>query len=494
MVLLVGCGLTMLNLFLYEHDFASRCLLYLGEKALLVHDGKPPRLENMGFSSPPFPHFFVLLANNPFVATAFVGGMMITVAMLSLYRGLTKRYISMPLFSVLLCYLLLSPLSLFLFAQQLPDGILMGLLLLSYYHLFKYSEQEISYDLFLFGLLSAFLFLTKFQAVAVVPMFGIVLAAKYGRRHPLKGLAVLLTSLFPVIFISLSWCYLNWVFLGDPLYFLTHWNALTDTTSSISSLDLQPRDLEAGIKATIHFFTQNMPILLPYVLTGIWIFAPQDRPKKDMALPVFLTPMVFLLAHYMTTSTAMNQDLLLLFVATAVSIRIYCREQMGDSLFKGIFTLTMAISLVMSFWLPCSHNGSEEQLFCQVLTGERKHGNLTPYRRLLDRIRSQDHILMDDTSNYPLVFMTQEPKKFILPYEYEFEMILAAPQHFVRYIIVSDTSSQDRILGRYPLASVGIVPDFSLIGQFGNMYLYEASIQKGHGLHNTRLHEYMASK
>jgi hypothetical protein len=69
--------------------------------------------------------------------------------------------------------------------------------------------------------------------------------------------------------------------------------------------------------------------------------------------------------------------------------------------------------------------------------------------------------------------MLNDPKRFVLPYEYEFEMILSAPHHFVHYLVSSDLPATDRVAARYPMASVGYVPKFSLVGQFGNLFLYE---------------------
>ena len=175
MALLSGCGLTLLTIFLYQHGFASKILLYLGEKSLLIYHGNPPRLENMGFTNPPFPLFLVLLFNNPFVATAVTGGSIVTICLITLYRQYRRKTISFVLFGLLVVYLTLSPLSLYLFSQHLPAALLFSLLLLTYHHLFKYCRENISYNLFMFGLISALIFLTDFQTILLIPLFTSVL-------------------------------------------------------------------------------------------------------------------------------------------------------------------------------------------------------------------------------------------------------------------------------------------------------------------------------
>jgi hypothetical protein len=38
-----------------------------------------------------------------------------------------------------------------------------------------------------------------------------------------------------------------------------------------------------------------------------------------------------------------------------------------------------------------------------------------------------------------------------------------------------ERASIDQVAARYPLASFGYIPEFSLVGQFGNLFLYEVA-------------------
>ena len=42
-------GYYQINEYLFTKGFASATMLYLGEKALLVFKGNPPKIENLGF-------------------------------------------------------------------------------------------------------------------------------------------------------------------------------------------------------------------------------------------------------------------------------------------------------------------------------------------------------------------------------------------------------------------------------------------------------------
>jgi len=475
MALLSGCGLTLLTFFLYEHGFASKILLYLGEKALLIYDGNPPRLENMGFNNPPFPLFLVLLVKNPFVGTALAGGGIVTACLITLYRQYRRKSISFALFALLVVYLTLSPLSLYLFSQHLPAALLFFLLLLTYHHLYKYCRQNISYNLFMFGFLSALIFLTDFQAILLIPLFTFSLVTRVIGNDLVKSFAILITGLFPVVFVTLSWSYLNWLFLGDPLYFVSHWRSTLEPALFFPENILNSRTILGALQATARLCWENSVLLLPYFMICLWLTFYARRIQCCVTKSVILAPVFLLVIELFLNFTVVHQYFFLFFIAAAVSIRIHNHTYFQGTLFSAFFTLSVCISLVLSFCLPCNHQGAEEQFFSYSLLRKPNNGNLDSYKSLLKRLKPKKKILMDDAINFPLVFMLNEPKRFILPYEYEFDMVLSAPHHFVHYIISSDLPSTDRVAARYPLASFGYIPEFSLVGQFGNLFLYEVA-------------------
>lgn len=482
--LLLSTVFTLLNYYLYHHGFASKILLYLGEKALLSYDGNPPRMENMGFSNPPLPLFFTLLFKSPFVATAIVGSLLATSLLMVLYGAYLQKKISLILFLLLFCYVSLSPLSLFLLSQQMPTTILIGLLLLMYHHLYQYCNRDISYDLFMFGLLSALVFLTEFQAILLIPLFTFSLLSKVIGDKPLMGVSILITGLFPVFFISLSWCYLNWLFMGDPFHFISYWRSALEPLLSFPEKLIRTQTAHGALLAFFHLCYKNFFLLLPqYVLIAWLLLSWQVVKVKDcVTKSILVAPFLLLYIQLFTNFIELNQFFFLIFVASAVSIRIHLHKQFQGTYFSRLFTCSVAISLCMSFWLPYHHLSSEEQLFTGFLLGNEKKENLNHYRDLIAELEPSGKVLLDDTVNYPLVFMVNDPARFVLPYEYDFDMVLSLPQQYVRYLVVSDLSSTDAVHGRYPRARNGFIPGFSLLGQFENLYLYEVSQAVEHPL------------
>jgi hypothetical protein len=489
--LLLTGGFTMLNYYLYQHGFASKILLYLGEKSLLTYNGNPPRLENMGFANPPFPHFFTLLIKSPFVASAIVGSIIATSMLMVLYRVHQEKKISLTFFILLFFYVTLSPLSLFLFSQQMPTTILIGLLLLIYHHLYLYCKQGISYNLFMFGLLSALVFLTEFQAVLLILLFTFSLVRKAIGDKPLMGFSIIFTGLFPVVFIAVSWCYLNWLFLGDPFHFIAYWSSALEPLLSFPEKMIHSQTAYGALLTSFRLCYDNSFLLLPYYLFIVWmIISPRFMKTVECVTgSIIIAPFFLLYIQLFTNFVELNQFFFLIFVVSAVSIRIHLHDQLQGTIFSILFTWSVAVSLCMSFLLPFHHPLSEEKIFAEFLLGNEINGNLDNYRNLIDELHPNGKILLDDTVNYPLVFMVNDPKRFVLPYEYEFDMVLSFPAQFVRYLVVSDLSSIDAVQGRYPMATNGYVPDFSLLGQFGNLFLYEVSKSADHPI-SSHLHSH----
>ena len=85
-------------------------------------------------------------------------------------------------------------------------------------------------------------------------------------------------------------------------------------------------------------------------------------------------------------------------------------------------------------------------------------------------------VLLDDARLFPVVFLEGNPRRFLLPYEYEFETALRAPALWARFVIVDETGD-DRITRAHPLARHGILPGFYLRSRFGELLIYQRALE-----------------
>lgn len=210
--LLVGAW----NVLLHAHGVVARELLYLGEKALLVVHGRPPRLENLGFVSPPLPYLFTLVTQDPLWGAAAIGGLLLAAGIVWL------RHAQGDPWALRLGLLLAAtPPGLHLLGQSPRAALLTASLAASFSWLRRYCASGATVHLFLFGLVSSTVFLTAYEAALLVPLLVLPVV---GRGKGLREeLAILGTALAPTLFMVAGWAYLNWVFLGDPWAFLEGW-------------------------------------------------------------------------------------------------------------------------------------------------------------------------------------------------------------------------------------------------------------------------------
>jgi hypothetical protein len=72
---------------------------------------------------------------------------------------------------------------------------------------------------------------------------------------------------------------------------------------------------------------------------------------------------------------------------------------------------------------------------------------------------------MDDVTNFPVVYLVNDPRHFIMPYQYEFSPALQHPDLFADFILVSGAHSpvkdHDRILQFWPQLEHGVLPTFT---------------------------------
>ncbi len=465
---------TFFDLWLFSHDFASNTLLLLGEKSKLVFEGVPPLLVNIGLELPPLPSYLSVIFRNPFVTAAFVGGLGVLMFLFKIYQGFVHKLISPQLLTILALYIMVSPLSIFLFTQQPSACLLIMLLTQCFHHLYRYKEHGISFDIFMFGMLSTLLFFTEFQTIFLIPLFVAAITAQVSfQRDKRLTAAVPFVGIFPVIFFVLAWCYMNWLFLGEPFHFIHHWRSmLAPAVPTVAGL-AAAHDYLFALREMGNICFVNFFFLLPYFVILFRLFIPKPS-RCAVSFSVAATPLLLLFIQVITQHTEIKSYFLLIFLTTAVTIWLNNPGDIQGKWFKRIFILSFSVSLVVSILPPPpEYTSQEEVMFIQALAGKQNFGNLTHYQELLKSLAPTGKILMDDSRNYQVVYLSSHPERFILPYQAEYEIVLASPYLFARYIVVSRDDIMDRVHGRFPLASYGIIPHYILKGTYGDIFLYE---------------------
>ncbi|MBW2072681.1 MAG: hypothetical protein JRI89_15690 [Deltaproteobacteria bacterium] len=475
-------GYAAINHWLFTRGYAARTSLFLGEKCLLVFHGNPPRLENLGFVYPPLPYAFTLLCGNPFLGTALVGA-----AAASLFlgflrksapfcqKGAAARMLSLLLFS----YLCLSPMFLFLFTQRSNVCLFVLLFSLGVYALLRYAEQDLSIHLLLAGMVFGALFYVSFESFLLVGFFLLPLVQIVRCRNS-SLTTVWLVLCFPMAFFALSWLYLNYVFMGDAFYFLHFQRATQGAAAGSQNLQAVVGNAAAALAVLGRELQRNFLLIMPYFMVLLASLFLRKRLFHYLHL-ILLAPLLTAYLRIYLGSFSGETIEYAIFLTTAVLIAskdVLLRERKWT---VWLLTLCFCTSLAVSFILPLEHGSDEEKGFARALYGHGNFQNLQNDLELLERLGSKGRVLLDDTTLYSLVYLYGDPKRFLLPYEYEFETALSAPRLFVSYVVVSKNKFRDRLLGRYPLASAGFLQGYELVADFGRAVLYRRLEEKAPG-------------
>jgi len=464
--------LLLLNTTAYKNNYAYNELLMLGEKVMLVFHGSPPRLENLGFVYPPLMYLFVLILQNPFISSAFVGASSASLLLFSTFKAYKIGRIPLIVaFSVLL-YTLASPASLFLLSEHQSLCLFACVFLQLVHHLYRYCRYQYTIDLLLFGMVTAFLFFIRFQAILLIPLLILPFLTTKERQSTGQKMSIIIIAFFPSIFFLSGWSYINWVFMKEPFYFFRAWLSSTGSTIGWNPAG----DWYGATVYLIDRIKDLAPLVLPVAVAVVRQWKIGYR-KCRVTPSILAAPFVLIWADAISGvihEHSMSYSILFLLAALSFWTHVPVEEKMPW--IDRLFALTLIVSLIFSWVIPADKH-REEHAFRQALIRPIEDSSVSHARAIVKHIRPTGLVLIDDTRGFPIVFVEGNAKRFVLPYQYEYETVLSAPQFFVDYVIVysgrGKTPAQDRVAGRWPEALFGYLPGFRFVGHFGDFILYE---------------------
>lgn len=456
----------LLNTTAFKNNYVYEELLMLGEKALLVFHGVPPRLENLGFVYPPLIYIFVLIFRNPLVASAFVGALCASTLLLNLYLACRIKRVPFLLFPVVLLFILASPSSLFLLCERQSLCLFLAVFLQLTYHLYRYCRYRYTLDLLLFGMMTAFMFFVRFQAVFLIPLLILPFLFPKNDVPAPEKLSITIIAFFPSCFFIGAWSYLNWIFMKDPLYFFRAWLNSVGSSSS--------HTLTEDFPGALFYCAEQIKILFPLILPFAVAIARQIKIgyRQCRVSPSILCAPVFMMIfdvlfgagheHSMSYST--------LFLISALSSWMYMPLEKNTLWFDRLLIVSFMATFLFNWTFFSEY--PEEKTFIKALERPIEHSTVSAAGSLLKNLDRESAVLIDDTRGFPVVFLEGNPRRFVLPYQYEYETVLSSPRLFVRYVVVSSPTT-DRIAGKWPEALYGNLQGFKLVGRFGDFILYE---------------------
>jgi hypothetical protein len=419
------------------------------------------RLEVLGFVYPPLP--FLLTSVWPSALTLVVlAGVTTGATAWILWYDLRRSRLPLVVRAILLITVLLVPSMLFLATQCFPEMLALHLFLVAWHYHLNFVRSGHTWSGFLAGLVLGLAFFASFYAVIFALAFALS-SPIYSRLAKAKtelslqaDVARMLVIFFPAIWSLLSWCYLNWVFTGDPFSFLRHpVPTVSIPNASGTVADVVQQALRQTGAELLH-----QPLFLAVAALNI--------SRSPLRVVPFLSVPLMLTCIRLVGFTVGELFVLGLYGLTALSSVPRQVPLRWGVLLVAFAVLQFSMAAVpqrhvVAEWPPMVRLGGV--LIDQVAERELGHQ--------LARAGSRA-ILADDHRAYRVIAHTGSARPFLLPVDAEFSSALAEPHRHVAYVLVAAGPADpfDRVSTRFadrPPAG------FVLDGRWDGWVLYRRS-------------------
>jgi hypothetical protein len=449
--------------------YMNESVLFFGEKSLLAWWGNPPHLANVFFVEPTLIQVVFLFFYDPLLASAFIGAILITILLFKIKHLYEIQFINLPFALTLTVYLLLSPDCLFLFSQNPFFALQYSFILYAAYFLRKYYVERVSADLLYFGICLALLVtVSRLSWLIVLAFLPAMLLVTSKQKRPM--FAIILIALFPTIFLILTGLLMDTIyqtilytqqyqsirFMSTPF----HTYGLTDPLYIFGKVNSSNLD---KIQLFLHDLRMYFPFMLPYWF--FWFFI-DNYATKIIYISFLIIPLVInLMKHFngIYIDSILKHTIYVLFTLVLIT-KTFSSIFIRKKWITTVLILCYMISFSFSVFFPLTHQNLETR-FANIFLGKDFDSNIKRYQEVLNTLKGNGPVLMDDTLLYPIVYLAQDPQRFILPYEDQFRIAISNPTRFAEYIVLVKDPRNDALMRRYPDSVWADLPGFKLINE-----------------------------
>jgi hypothetical protein len=403
-------------------------LMFFAEKALLVLKGHPARLENFGFIYPPLPILITSLLNgNVLLAQSIVAALISAALALDIRKAVPVKGWAFPLIIyTAFCFPIL-----FLATQGFDIYLYLFIVVLSVRFLYRHEKNEASLDLFMAGILFGVTFFIHFSSIYLIPMFLILICMLY-RNQPQKIMPVSLAFFTPFLVSLLIFSYVNLIFTGEAFGFLKK-HKLLFSNSDIEAV-LSSGSFMSSLFYMLKYVVWVVPVIVPYLL-GF-------RYHKSVILVLpFMVLLSLIYANLFSPA---------IFLCSVFIIHFLLMNDFWGSLKQKTLLTALGISLVAAPVMALISTEANEKKVAQAVFGVDQASSLAPFQKIAALLQDKKgKILLDDTRGYPLVYLMQDPERFILPYQYEFAVALSNPARLANYAIAWKDKGNDLVFQQF---------------------------------------------
>lgn len=466
-----------------------------------------PKLANVGFVWAPLPTIMQLplvlipaLRVNGFsanIVTALSGAACVQVLFLFLRKTKIPHWIQ----ALLLLAYIANPMVLYYSCNGMSEIVLELFVLITAYAYLRWEETHQWIYLTTSSLATCLAFLSRydgsFVAVVVVIMIGIDAIIR-NRKQWSYAESVILLYATPIAYVAALWVFLNWLIMGDPLYFVRsdYSNAGQIGYQLAQRVDLLPlkgnliKSMLVGLKETYQifpFFIFTSVLLLIYTIVKkkkVWIGV----------LAIAWSLILFTISNIFMGQSAMFIRYFISAVPMGIILLAGLLELLPSRWRAGIALLSV-FGIVLSGFstadLMSRHDEwgqSNNTVVKAALTGTPLH-NWDEEQALAKFINTKTtgYVLMDDFQGYRVIFFSGKPWRFITPGNSTFKKDLKSPFGNVAYLLTSSTSLEgelNQVNNTYPYLFNEGADWAKLVYEDSTWKLFEVKSQPGNILLN----------
>jgi hypothetical protein len=447
--LAISAFLYVIGRYLYQHGFIALHLLFLLEKARLAVAGLPPRFANIGFIYPPLTMILMLPFRDPVLAQATISG----ATLATVFRFLDRRVTDTTRNVIAKICLLFSPVVLYTAVENFDLLLFVVVLSAAIFYLGRHLDYDYSLYLFSAGVLYGLSFFIDFRSIYLLPYilaFACIPVAVHTTRE--KAACMAITLGVPILFMSCSWVFINWIFLGDPFAFIFSPASFFHVMARDPVILAAERNLPETLLRSAILLVVTLPITLPFFV-GLALLRSGRSYYTLPSIALYCAPIAFygiaiFLGTFSGTTAALS-----FFIMMLVS-------ELPRMKPSWLLPVTMLVSLACSYTPPYF---SSLQL-----------PSITEYRDIADTLRgTSGSILADDGVFYPVVALSDDPARFILPYQFEFPTALGNPRLAAQYVITTRERRADIVSSVHAGAASGVLPGFAVLRTTEHYLVYE---------------------
>jgi hypothetical protein len=461
-----------------------------------------PKLSNVGFVWAPLPTIMQLplvlipaLRVNGFsanIVTAFSGAACVQVIFLFLRKTKIRPWIR---YLVLLAYIA-NPMVLYYSCNGMSEIVLELFVLITAFAYLRWEETHKWVYLTTSSIATCLAFLSRydgsFVAVVVVIMIGID-AIMHNRKQLSYAESVILLYATPIAYVAGLWLFLNWLIMGDPLYFVRsdYSNAGQIGYQLAQRVDLLP--LKNNLLAAMYTGLKETYQIFPFfILVSILLLIFAIIQKKKVWVGVIAISWSLIL--FTISNIFMGQSAMFIrYFISAIPMGIVLLAGLLELLpvrWRGVVALLSVVGIGLSAFstadLMSRHDEwgqSNDTVVKSALTDTPLH-NWDEEQALAKFINTKTtgYVLMDDFQGYRVIFFSGKPWRFITPGNTSFKKFLKSPYGNVAYILTSSTSLEgelNQVNNTYPYLFTEGADWAKLVYEDSTWKLFEVESQPG---------------